>query len=93
MIKLAGSQLSFTYSKTQGDTSVSGVISHSSSVLLSERHLDPALSLPGLSGSDRQTCSAQVFGFARCSHLGNVDLTLSGINITQGSAALKWLPA
>lgn len=32
------------------------------------------------------------FGFARCSYLGSVDLTLSGISITQGRAALKWLP-
>lgn len=31
------------------------------------------------------------FGFARCSYLGSVDLTLSGISITQGRAALKWL--
>lgn len=36
---------------------------------------------------------AGVLGFARCSYLGSVDLTLSGISITQGSAALKWLPA
>lgn len=32
------------------------------------------------------------FGFAGCSYLGSVDLTLSGISITQGRAALKWLP-
>lgn len=98
-IKLAGSQLSFTYSETFRDTLVSGIMSHPSNVLLSERYQDLALSLPSLfwvreSGMlSTDTCLDGVFGFAMCSYLGNVDLTLSGISITQDSAALKWLPA
>lgn len=66
---------------------------------MSERHQDQAFSLPGLfwvGQSDMLSPDIYltgIFGFAKCLHSGNVDLTLSGISITQGRAALKWLAA
>lgn len=73
-----------------------GIVSHPSNV---ERHQNLALNLPGpfwVGQSDmlsRDIHFTGIFGFARCPYLGNVDLTLSGINITQGRVALKWLAA